>query len=146
MITLAILQKMVADGVAGLIQDKTIFWEEAPLQKNGAPAQGVWIVTRGGSLRNTPHGHNQNTIADIYIAFADKIRAEQTFAAIIEWMRQNLGICELSGAVGDSRYTFTNIRIRPTASPSNSGATLDGIIVKVASAEIYYDQPQQQED
>ena len=142
MITLAILQKMVADGVAGLQQDKTIFWEEAPLQKNGEPAQGVWIVTRGGSLAGTPHGLNQNAIADFYVAFADKTKTESTLHEI----RKNLGICELSGTVGDSRYSFTNIRIRPTASPSNSGVTSNGLIVKVASAEIYYDQPTNQED
>ena len=146
MITLAILKKMVEDGVAGLVQDKTIFWEEAPLQKNGAPAQGVWIVTRGGSLARTPHGHNQNTIADFYVAFMDKVKTETTFTEIIEWMRKNLGICELSGAVGDSRYAYENIRIRPTASPSNTGATANGLIVKVASAEIYYDQSKKQED
>ena len=146
MITLAILQKMVADGVAGLQQDKTIFWEEAPLQKNGAPAQGVWIVTRGGSLAGTPHGLNQNATADFYVAFADKTKTETTLREILDWIRKNLGICELSGTVGDSRYSFTNIRIRPTASPSNSGITSNGLIVKVASAEIYYDQSTNQED
>ena len=146
MITLAILQKMAADGVAGLQTDKTFFWEEAPLQKNGEPAEGVWIVTRGASLAGTPHGLNQRATADFYVAFADKTKTETTLREIIDWIRANLGICELSGTVGDSRYHYENIRIRPTQSPSNQGVTANGLIVKVASAEIYYDQTNQQED
>ena len=146
MITLAILQKMAADGVAGLQTDKNFFWEEAPLQKNGEPAEGVWIVTRGASLVGTPHGLNQRATADFYVAFADKTKTETTLREIIDWIRANLGICELSGTVGDSRYHYENIRIRPTQSPSNQGVTANGLIVKVASAEIYYDQTNQQED
>lgn len=146
MITLAILQKMAADGVAGLQVDRDFFWEEAPLQKDGNPAQGVWIVTRGGSLAGTAHGLNQRTTADFYVAFNDKTKTETTLRQILEWIRNNLGICELSGTVGDSRYHYENIRIRATASPSNTGVTPNGMIVKLASAEIYYDQPTQQED
>lgn len=146
MITLAILQKMAADGVANLVADQNFFWEEAPLQKNGEPAQGVWIVTRGGNLNNTPKGLNQRTIADFYIAFNDKTKTETVARDIIDWIRHNLGICELRGVVGDSRYAFANIRIRPTTSPSNQGVTSNGLIVKMTSAELYYDQINQQED
>ena len=146
MITLAILQKMAADGVAGLQVDRDFFWEEAPLQKDGNPAQGVWIVTRGGSLAGTAHGLNQRTTADFYVAFNDKTKTEATLASILDWIRANLGICELSGTVGSSRYRYENIRIRPTASPANTGVTPNGMIVKLASAEIYYDQPNQQEE
>ena len=145
MITLAILQKMAADGVAGLEQDKNFFWEELPLQKNGEPAQGVWIVTRGGALNNTPKGLNQRSIADFYVAMADKTKTEATLRDILDWIRKNLSICEASGTVGGSRYAYQNIRIRPTASPANYGATTNGMIVKMASAEIYYDQINQQE-
>lgn len=146
MITLAILQKMAADGVADLVADRNFFWEEAPLQKNGEPAQGVWIVTRGGNLNNTPKGLNQRAVADFYIAFNDKTKTETVAREIIDWIRKNLGICELRGAVGDSRYAFANIRIRPTSSPSNQGITSNGLIVKMTSAELYYDQINQQED
>lgn len=33
MITLAILEQMASDGVAGLKVDKDFFWEELPLQR-----------------------------------------------------------------------------------------------------------------
>ena len=48
MITLAIFKQLATESVAGLIEDTNFFWEEAPLQRDGNPAQGVWMVTRGG--------------------------------------------------------------------------------------------------
>ena len=139
MITLAILEQMASDGVAGLKVDKDFFWEELPLQKDGKPAEGVWIVTRGGSARNTPNGINQQTTIDFYVAYANKVKAETTLEAIATWIRNNLGICELSGTVGGSSYAYTNIRIRPTTTPQNYGATENGNIVKLASADVRFD-------
>lgn len=139
MITLAILEQMASDGVAGLQVDKDFFWEELPLQKDGKPAEGVWIVTRGGSARNTPNGINQQTTIDFYVAYANKVKAETTLEAIASWIRNNIGICELSGTVGGSSYAYTNIRIRPTTTPQNYGATENGNIVKLASADVRFD-------
>lgn len=139
MITLAILEKMASDGVAGLKVDKDFFWEELPLQKDGKPAEGVWIVTRGGSAQNTPNGINQQQTIDFYVAYANKVKAETTLEAIAAWIRNNLGICELSGTVGGSSYAYTNIRIRPTTTPQNYGATENGNIVKLASADVRFD-------
>lgn len=139
MITLAILEQMASDGVAGLKVDKDFFWEELPLQKDGKPAEGVWIVTRGGSARNTPNGINQQTTIDFYVAYANKVKAETTLEAIASWIRNNIGICELSGTVGGSSYAYTNIRIRPTTTPQNYGATENGNIVKLASADVRFD-------
>ena len=139
MITLAILEKMASDGGAGLKVDKDFFWEELPLQKDGKPAEGVWIVTRGGSARNTPNGINQQTTIDFNVAYANKVKAETTLVAIAAWSRNNLGICELSGTVGGSSYAYTNIRIRPTTTPQNYGATENGNNVKLASADVRFD-------
>ena len=139
MITLAIMKQMEADGVAGLEIDKGFYWEEAPLQKDGNPAQGVWIVTRGGSSINTPHGKNQATTIDFFIAYNDKTKTEATAAAIAEWIRANLGICKLSGTAGSSQYAFENIRLRQTTTVANYGVTQNGIIVKAISAQVYYD-------
>ena len=140
MITLAILKQMAAEQVASLTLDKDFFWEEAPLQKDGKPAQGVWIVTRGGTAINTPNGINQQTTIDFYTAYQNKAHAEAVLADIAEWIRNNPCICELSGTVGDgSSYKFENVRIRPTTTPANYGATLNGNIVKAVSADIRYD-------
>lgn len=137
MITAAILIKLTTD-TQGLTLDQNAFWEEAPLQRDGTPAQGVWLVTRGGN-QTTGRGTNQLTTMDFYVAFKDKTKTEKTIQAISEWIRSNQTICELSGTVGDSRYNFTNIRIRPATTPTNYGATENGLIVKMASAQVYYD-------
>jgi len=137
MITAAILIKLTTD-TQGLTLDQNAFWEEAPLQRDGTPAQGVWLVTRGGN-QTTSRGTNQLTTMDFYVAFKDKTKTEKTIQTISEWIRNNKTICELSGTVGDSRYNFMNIRIRPATTPTNYGATENGLIVKMASAQVYYD-------
>lgn len=140
MITLAILQVMTND-IADLELDENAFWEELPLQSNGKPAQGVWLVTRGGSLTNTPNGFNQKATIDIYVAYQNKAYAELLHGEILEWIRNNSYICDLSGNAGGSgiQYEFKNVRIRPTTTPQNYGATENGNIIKMASADIVYD-------
>lgn len=138
MITLALLEKMAEDGVANLTPDKDLFWEEMPLQKDGKPANGVWIVTRGGSAGDAK-GHNLHTTVDIYVALANKPKTEAVHQQILQWINRNRGFCELSGGVGGTTYAFTNVRVRPTITPQNYGATENGLIVKIASAEIIYD-------
>lgn len=139
MITLAIMRQMANDQVAGLTIDKNFFWEEAPLQKDGKIAEGVWIITRGGSAINTPHGINQKTTIDFYVAYNNKTTAEAKQASIADWIRTNRVICNLNGTVGGNSYAFSNIRITPTTTPQNYGTTENGNIVKLASASVVYD-------
>lgn len=143
MITLAIFRQMVADGVADLEKDKNFFWEEAPLQHDGKPAKGVWLVTRGGDISNSRKGLNMRTTVDFYIAFGNKAKAEATYMAIQEWLRGHKVICGLAGEVDKYTYAFRNIRIRPSQSPQNAGATENGLIVKVASILVIYDESQE---
>jgi len=139
MITLAILEKMTEDGVADLTIDKDLFWEEAPLQKNGKVAQGVWLVTRGGSAQNNPKGFNLRSTVDFYVAFNSKPKTEAVQQEILQWILDNRFFCYLSGSVGGTNYKFTNVRIRPATTPENYGATENGLIVKIASADLVYD-------
>lgn len=141
MITLAILKKIAEDGVAGLTKDKDFFWEEVPLQKDGKPAQGVWLVTRGGNA-NSPKGINLKTTVDFYVAFANKAKTEVVHREILDWIRRNLAICELRGSVDGTTYSYaySNVRVRPTTTPENEGATENGLIVKMASASLVYDE------
>lgn len=138
MITLAILKQIGLDQVAGLTIDKNLFWEELPLQKDGKPASGVWIVTRGGSAGDAK-GHNFKSTVDFYVALASKPKTEAIHQKILEWIIENKCFCELSGTVGDTTYDFTNVRIKPATTPQNYGATENGLIVKIASAEVVYD-------
>lgn len=139
MITIAIFKQMALDNVAGLTADKDFFVEELPLQKDGKPAQGTWLVTRSGSAYNTPKGLNQHSTIDFYVAYANKAKGDDIQQKIMSWIRANRVICSLSGTVGGSSYSFSNIRINPATTPQNMGATENGNIVKLASADVTYD-------
>ena len=43
--------------------------------------------------------------------------------------------------MGGQTMTFYNVRIRPTSTPQNTGATENGDIVKFASIDVIYDTP-----
>lgn len=139
MISLAILKQMASENVANLVIDKNAFWEEAPLQKDGAPAQGVWFITRGGSAQNSPKGLNLHSTVDIFVALANKPKTEKVHQDILSWLLKNPTFCELAGSVGGVDYDFTNVRIRPTTTPQNSAITQNHLIVKVVSVNIIYD-------
>lgn len=139
MITLALLERMVDDNVANLVIDQNCFWEQAPLQKDGRPASGVWLVTRGGNASNSPKGLNLRSTVDFYVALANKPKTEDVHKQILKWIIENPCICELTGSVGGITYSFTNIRVRPTTTPQNYIVTENNLVVKIASAEIIYD-------
>lgn len=145
MITLALFEKMAEDGVAGLVKDsgspnRNFFWEEMPLQANGKPAQGVWLITRGYTGDTGNRKLNVRTTVDVYCAFKNKVQTEVTHKQIRDWIAGNKGFCELSGSVGGNSYTYFNVRMRPTTTPENAGATENGVIVKVSSVELIYDE------
>lgn len=139
MITLALYKQMIADDVADLEENTDFFWEELPLQNNGKPAQGAWLVTRGGDAAAKPKGHNLNTTVDIYVTFGNKVKTEKVLATINKWILDNPYFCELDGEASDgTEYSFSNVRLFPTTTPQNAGVTENGSIVKVASILIYY--------
>lgn len=140
MITLAIYKKMLEDKVANLIEGENFFWEEVPLQSDGEPASGVWLITRPGNIQNTRKGLNLRTTVDFYVATEDKVETEVIQQQIRQWLTKNLCFCELSGSIGGTTYSYSNVRVRPTTTPQNNGATENGLIVKVASTELIYDE------
>lgn len=139
MITLAILEQMTEDKVADLVVDESCFWEQAPLQRDGSPASGVWLITRGGNAMNSPKGLNLRSTVDFYVAYANKPKAEAVHQAILQWLTENPCFCELAGSVGGTNYSFSNVRIRPTTTPQNIMITNNNLVVKIASAELVYD-------
>lgn len=140
MITYAIMKAIAAAGTAGLTIDKDFYWEQEPLQANGKPAQGAWLLSRGGSNVDTTKGLNQRVTIDIYVAYNDKTTTETTLKAIADWIRNNRVICELNGTVSGSSYAFTNIRITPATTPQNVGLNAtNGQVIKTVSADIVFD-------
>lgn len=132
---------MVEDGVGNLTKNENFFWEEMPLQKDGKPAQGVWIVTRPGS-NSGRNGKNLHTTADFYVAFKNKAKTEVVHKAIRDYLLNNLCFCELSGSIDGTSYSyyFENVRLIGATTPQNDGITENGLIVKVASVELVYDE------
>lgn len=141
MIALAILEQLTAD-ITGLEIDKNCFYEELPLQHDGKPAHGVWAVTRGGAINNAAKSLNLRSTVDFYVAFKDKLKTDGTHHAILGWIATHPTICELDCPyMGGQTMTFYNVRIRPTSTPQNTGATENGDIVKFASIDVIYDTP-----
>lgn len=143
MLTIALLKQMAEDGVAGLVLDKSLFCEESPMKPDGSFAEGVWAVTRGGSIQNNPHGINLRSTIDLYVAFSNRVKIETTHQAILEWIQSHQYFCELSGSVGGVDYSLHNIRLRTSTTPQTSGTTSNGVLVKVASMVVYYDNTKQ---
>lgn len=140
MITLALFNQMATDRVGDLEKNQNFFWEEVPLQHDGKPAAGVWLVTRAGSIVDTHKGLNLRTTVDFYVATRNKVQTEAIHQAIRQYLTRHKFFCELTGSVGGISYRFVNVRIRPATTPQNDGATENGLIVKVASAELVYDE------
>ena len=139
MITLAILKEMEKDKVADLEIDRNCFWEQAPLQKDGSPASGVWLVTRGGDSLRSTKGLNLRSTVDFYVALANKPKTEAVHQQILEWIISHPCICELAGNAGGISYNYKNVRIRTATTPQNFVVTNNGLVVKIASAELVYD-------
>lgn len=144
MITLALFQQMKKDRVANLIGEegdsqRDFYWEEMPVTREGKFPEGVWLVTRGGSTQDSRKGLNLHTTVDFYVAFENKTKTEWVQGEILGYLMTHRCFCELTGSSGDINYSFSNVRIRPTQTPQNAGVTPNGLIVKVASAEIIYD-------
>ena len=140
MITYAIMKAIADAGAAGLTIDKDFYWEQEPLQANGKPAQGAWLLSRGGSNVDTTKGLNQRVTIDIYVAYNDKTKTEATLKAIADWIRNNRIICALNGTASGSSYAFTNIRITPATTPQNVGLNAtNGQVIKTVSADIVFD-------
>ena len=140
MITLALLEQMAKDGGAGLTKNKDFFWEELPLPRDGKVPTGVWLVTRPGTLTNARKGLNLRTTVDFYVVMESKVRTEEIQMKIRKYLETHLCFCKLSGSVGNTSYSYSNVRVRPTSTPQNMGATENNLIVKMASAELVYDE------
>ena len=96
-------------------------------------------VIGGGDASQSPKGLNLKTTVDFYVALANKPKTEKTHQEILEWILKNPCICELSGSIGGTTYDYTNIRIRPTTTPQNFIVSENGLVIKLASANIIYD-------
>lgn len=134
MITLNVLKLLENEGFGTI--DTDLFWEEVPLDGNGRPKNGLWIVPRASSVTSRNVRVQQ---FDIYSRYTNKLTGSKKLEAILEYFEHNSDKpCELPVAEPYTETQYTNIRIIPLGSIENVGLDENGKVVRVISAEIRY--------
>lgn len=134
MVSLHFAQYLANEGFGVL--DTDIFWEDVPLDPQGNPKNGVWVVSRAPAL--TRRDVNIQNI-DIYARYANKITTATKLENILQHIWENQGTdCSLPTVPPYSTVQYTNVRIYPTSGVDNVGSDEQDKIVKVISVEIRY--------
>lgn len=135
MITLHIA-KLLANAGFGTL-DTDIFWEEVPINANGVPRNGIWVVTRGVPITRT-NLHIQSF--DIYARYGNKLTTHQKLESILEYLQTAfVDVCTLPTVPPYSTTVYSNVRIVPTSGIDNVGTDEQDKIIKVVSGEIRWD-------
>lgn len=134
MITLSILKELENEGFGTI--DSDLFLEEAPLDTQGKPKNGLWLVTRGSTVSRT---NVEIQSLDLYSRFTNKLTGHTKLAEALEWLQEAYGdVCTLPAVAPYTTQTYTNVRIFPTSSIQNAGVDENGKIVRVISFDVYY--------
>lgn len=133
MVTLHLL-KLLENEDFGII-DTDLFWEEVPLDVDGKPKEGVWIVTRGAPVTRFNVGVQA---FDIYARYSDKLTTATKLESILTYLQEAFGVCDLPTVPPYSLANYTNVSITPTSGVENAGTDENDLIVKVISGEINY--------
>lgn len=134
MVTLHLL-KLLEDNGFGTI-DTDLFFEEAPLDANGVPKQGVWIVTRGSEVTRLNVG-NQNF--DIYSRYTNKLTGGIKLENILTFLKEAYGdVCTLPTVPPYSLTEYYNVTITPTSGVENAGTDEQDKVVRVISGNIRF--------
>lgn len=129
------IAKLLADEGFGTL-DTDIFWEEAPLDQQGNPREGVWVVTRGAAVDRLTNGYQA---FDIYARYANKLTTHQKLEDILEYLKEAFSeVCDLPLVPPYSMERYIDCSIQPTSSVDNVGTDENEKIVKVISGEIRY--------
>lgn len=133
MITLHIAKLLEDEGFGTLDQD--IFWEDMPVDNNGTPKDGLWIVARGA-----PVGRFTATQAfDIYSRYTNKVTGSQKLEDILKYLQNAYGeVCELPEVPPYSTTRYYDCQIVPTSGIENVGADEQDKVVRVISGLIKF--------
>ena len=134
MIALHILKLLENKGFGTI--DTDLFFEEATLDGNGVPRQGIWIVERGTDV-NRFNYQTQNF--DIYARYTNKTTGYKKLEARLDYLQEDYcEVCELPTVPPYSSTVYTNVRLEPTSSVENAGVDENGKIVRVISGTVQY--------
>lgn len=134
MVTLHIAKLLENEGFGTI--DSDIFWEDMPLNSQGDPIDGVWLVSRGAPLDR----FNTTTQAfDVYSRNSNKLTSSEVLEDILEYLREAYEeVCDLPTISPYSSTEYYNVRIRPVSGIENVGTDEQGKVVRVISAEVQY--------
>lgn len=134
MITLHMCKWLEEEGIGTL--DTDIFWEDATLNSDGKPKDGIWVVARGSALTRFDTNIQQ---FDIYSRYSNKITGSQKLELVLETIKEAYGeVCELPTVPPYSDTVYDNVRLRPVSGIESVGLDEQGKIVRVISGEIQY--------
>jgi hypothetical protein len=133
MISLHIAKWLEQEGFGTL--DTDIFWEDAPLDGNGNPKNGIWIVPRG----NEDKRFTNTQQFDIYSRYTNKLTGSQKLEAISQRIKEAYGeTCELPTVPPHSTTEYYDVMFKPISSIENVGVDEQDKVVRVISAEIQF--------
>ena len=134
MVTLHILQLLEDEGFGTI--DTDLFWEDIPVDSNGDPKNGVWIVPRGApvSIYNT-------TIQpfDIFSRYSNKVTGSKKLEDILEYLKTAFTeVCELPIVPPYSLTNYYDVTITPESGIENVGSDEQDKVVRVISGKVKY--------
>lgn len=134
MITLHIAKLLADEGFGTL--DTDIFWEDAPLDSNGNPKDGVWIVPRGAEV-NRFTIHTQQF--DIYSRNKNKVTGSKKLEDILNYLQTAFEeVCELPTVPPHSLTRYYDVTITPVSSIENVGTDDQKKVVRVISGQVTF--------
>lgn len=133
MISLHIAKWLEEEGFGTV--DTDIFWEDAPLDGQGNPKNGIWVVPRGSA--DTRFTNVQQF--DIYSRYTNKLTGSQKLEAISQRIKEAYGdTCELPTVPPYSLIEYYNVMFQPVSGVQNVGTDEQDKVVRVISAEIQF--------
>ena len=134
MVTLHIA-KLLEDEGFGTI-DTDLFWEDVPVNKNGVPKEGVWIVPRGAALTRL---NSTLQSFDIYSRYTNKVTGSKKLEDILDYLQEAYSdVCELPAVPPYSSTRYYDVQIEPVSGIENVGTDEQDKVVRVISGQIKY--------
>lgn len=134
MVTLHIAKLLEDEGFGTL--DLDIFWEDMPVDSDGKPFNGIWIVPRGAPVSRFTV---TSQAFDIYARDTNKVTSSQKLEDILNYLQTAYEeVCELPTVPPYSETRYYDVRITPVSGIENVGADDQDKIVRVISGEINF--------
>lgn len=134
MITLSLLKQMQTDGIGTI--DTDMWHLEIPLDTNGVPRNGLWVLPRGAPVSR--FNVNIQPI-DIYFRNTNKYTSMKKAKQVLDYLKDSYSeICELPDYPPIFTETYSNVTIEPTSGIEYVGEDVNGKLVFVISGEIRY--------